>query len=158
MAVDIASKAFFGSLRNALHLNWPIVLVFACGLAIRLVALQHVAIINPDGILYINQAKAIAGGQWQLLREIQLPYVSLYPLLIAGIKHLVSDWILSGQLISLASSMGMLVVLYRLLRLFFDRIISQLTTLLYTVTPLFVRYSVDVMRDSLFWFFFTLAL
>lgn len=154
----MASKAFFGSLRNALQLHWPIVLVFACGLAIRLVALQHIAIINPDGILYINQAKAIAGGQWQLLREIQLPYVSLYPLLIAGIQHLVSDWILSGQLISLASSMGMLVVLYRLLRLFFDRIISQLTTLLYAVTPLFVRYSVDVMRDSLFWFFFTFAL
>ena len=136
----------------------PFICIVVFGFVLRLIALQQIAIINPDGILYIYQAKAIASGQWQLLRDFQLPYVSLYPLLIAGLQYLVSDWILSGQLISLASGMGMLLVVYRLLRLFFDRIISQLATLLYTVTPLFVRYSVDVMRDSLFWFFFSLAL
>jgi len=145
-------------MHKVLGRSWPFICIVAFGFALRLIALQQIAIINPDGILYIYQAKAIASGQWQLLRDFQLPYISLYPLLIAGLQHLVSDWILSGQLISLASGVGMLLVLYRLLRLFFDRIISQLAILLYAVTPLFVRYSVDVMRDSLFWFFFSLAL
>lgn len=136
---------------------WPLLLVLGTGLTVRLIALAQMAIINPDGILYIQQAKAISAGQWHLLDQ-SLPYVSLYPFLIAWLQHLVPDWILSGQLISLCFGMGMLLVVYQLLRLFHNPSISYLTTLLFALTPVFVRYSVDVMRDALFWFFFSLSL
>jgi len=136
---------------------WPLLLVLAIGLAVRLVALAHVTIINPDGILYIQQAKAISTGQWHLLNQ-SLSYVSLYPFLIAFVHCCVHDWILSGQLLSLCCGMGMLLVVHRTLRLFFLPSISWLTTLLFALTPVFVRYSVDVLRDALFWFFFALSL
>lgn len=137
---------------------WLFAAVLAAGLAVRLAALAQITIINPDGILYINQARAIWSGQWGLVDQCQLPYVSLYSFLIAFGYHLVPDWVLSGQLVSVACGMGMLVILYQLVRLFFDQIISSLTILLLAFTPIFVRYSVDVMRDALFWFLFSLAL
>jgi len=136
---------------------WPLFLVLAIGLAVRLIALAQMVVINPDGILYIQQAKAISTGQWHLLSQ-SLSYVSLYPFLIALVHCFVHDWILSGQLLSLCFSMGMLLVVYRILRLFFIPSISWLTTLLFALTPVFVRYSVDVLRDALFWFLFALAL
>ncbi|NLX19915.1 MAG: hypothetical protein GXY53_11660, partial [Desulfobulbus sp.] len=137
---------------------WPIAAVLAIGLAVRLIALAQVTIINPDGIFYISQAKAIWSGQWDLVNLCQLSYVSLYPFLIALGYYIVPDWILSGQLVALVCSMGMLFILYQLVRLFFNEIVSSLTILLLAVTPIFVRYSVDVMRDALFWFLFSLAL
>ena len=38
--------------------------VFALGFLLRLYAFHHTYIINPDGILYIQQARAIADGKW----------------------------------------------------------------------------------------------
>ena len=136
---------------------WPLLLVLGVGLAVRLVALAQVAIINPDGTLYIQQAKAISDGQWHQVVQ-PLFFVSLYPFLIAFLQFFTHDWILSGQLVSLCFGIGMLVVVFRILRLFFTPAVSCLTTLLVALTPLFVRYSVDVMRDAPCWFFFALSL
>jgi 4-amino-4-deoxy-L-arabinose transferase and related glycosyltransferases of PMT family len=146
-------RIFSTNLRAA----WPLLLVLGIGLAVRLVALIQLAVINPDGILYIQQAKALSTGQWHLLSE-SLSYVSLYPFLIAFLHYFVHDWVLSGQLVSLCFSMGMLLVVYRIARLFFTPAVSWLTTLLFALTPVFVRYSVDVMREAPFWFFFSLSL
>lgn len=152
-AAEISSQR-----KKALLDAWPLCLVFAAACAVRLVALAHVEIINPDGILYIYQAKAIAGGQWHLLNQCQLTFVSLYSCLIALLQLFVPSWTLSAQLVSLGAGMGMLFVLYPLLRLFFNPVVSRLTTLLLAFTPVLVRYSVDAMRDATAWFFFTAAI
>jgi len=121
---------------------------------IRIRALNNLSIINPDGIIYIYQAKAIASGQWDLLNQCQLPYVSLYPFLIAFFHLFTPSWATSAQWVSFCCGMGMLAVLYPLLRQSFDPAVSRLTTLLFALTPLLVRYSADAMRDATFWFFF----
>jgi len=144
--------------KRALLDAWPLFLVFAAACAVRLLALAHVEIINPDGILYIYQAKAIANGQWHLLNQCQLTFVSLYSCLIALFRMFVPSWTLSAQLVSLCAGMGMLFVLYPLLRLFFNPVVSRLTTLLFAFTPVLVRYGVDAMRDATAWFFFTAAI
>jgi hypothetical protein len=146
------------NLKEAIVAGWPLLLVFGVGLAIRVIALANINIINPDGILYIYQAKTIAAGQWHLLNQCQLTYVSIYPFLIAFFHLFVSSWPLSAQLVSLCSGFGMLLILYPLLRLFFNLVVSRLTTLLLALTPVFVRYSVDAMRDATYWLFFTAAL
>jgi len=132
--------------------------ILGIGLAIKAVAFANLSIINPDGVIYIFQAKAIASGQWNLLNQCQLPYVSLYPFLIALFHLYVSSWTTSAQLVSLCCGMGMLAALYLLLRYFFNHSVSALTTLLFALTPLLVRYSVDAMRDATFWFFFIAAM
>ncbi|PIE66969.1 MAG: hypothetical protein CSA23_06610 [Deltaproteobacteria bacterium] len=133
-------------------------MIFAIGLAVRLIALINLEIINPDGVLYIFQAKAVANGQWHLLNQCQLHFFSLYPVLVAVFWWVLSDWVLSAQLVSLLLGFGTLLILYRLLRLYIDAATAQLTILLYTMLPLMVRYSVDAMRDATFWFFFTAAI
>jgi len=147
-------KSTVGSLQTKLLKISTLFLVLCIGLFTRLIALHNLSIINPDGIIYIYQAKAIASGQWDLLNQCQLPYVSLYPFLIAFFHLFAPNWATSAQLVSLCCGMGMLAVLYPLLRQFFDPVVSRLTTLLFALTPLLVRYSADVMRDATFWFFF----
>lgn len=143
--------------RKRIQAVWLPLLVLGAGLAVWLVALAQIATINPDGIFYIQQAKAIATGQWHLL-EHSLSSVFLYPFLIAFLQYCIHDWILSGQLVSLCFGMGMLLVVYRVLRLFSVPAVSCLTTLLLALTPVFALYSVDVMRDALSWFFSSLSL
>lgn len=133
-------------------------IVFGIALMVRLIAFANLEIINPDGVLYIYQAKAIATGQWHLLNQCQLNFISLYPLLIAGVQWVISDWVLSAKLVSLCFGFAALIILYRLLILYFDTAIAQLTILLYAMLPVMVRYSVDAMRDATFWFFFTAAI
>jgi len=132
--------------------------IIASSAAIRVVALDNLSIINPDGVIYIYQAKAIASGQWNLLAQCQLPYVSLYSFLIAFAHLFTPSWTLGAQLVSLCCGTAMLAVLHPLLRQFFNPAVSALTTLLFALTPLLVRYSVDAMRDATFWFFFTAAM
>lgn len=132
--------------------------VLFLGVLIRWIALANIQIINPDGVLYIYQAKAIFNGQWNLLNECSLSYVSLYPFLIALFHGVVSRWILSAQLVSFTFGSAMLIPLYFLLRAFFNQTISRLTTLLFAFIPVFVRYSVDAMRDPVYWFLFTAAM
>lgn len=133
-------------------------LVFGIGFLIRCIAMANIHIINPDGVLYIYQAKAISSGQWNLLNDCQLKFITIYPFLIALFQVFVSKWIFSAQLVSFCFGFAMLIPLYLVLRQFFDCKISQLTTLLFALIPVFVRYSVDVMRDPVYWFFFTAAI
>jgi len=135
-----------------------LLILIGISLIFRIDALTNLTVINPDGIIYIYQAKAIAGGQWDLLNQCQLPYVSLYPFLIAFVHLFETSWTTSAQLVSLWCGMGMLAVLYPLLRHFFPPAVSALTTLLFALTPLLVRYSVDAMRDATFWFLFIAAM
>ncbi len=135
-----------------------LLLVLAAGLVVRIVALTQLTVVNPDGILYINQAKAIAAGQWSMLTHCQLPYISLYPFIISWYHAIIPDWLLSAQLVSLTFGMALLLVLYRLCRCFFDQFISCITVLMLAWTPLLVRMSVSAVRDSTSWFFYVAAL
>jgi hypothetical protein len=145
------------------HLLFPsesawLLIVFGIGLLIRCVAFFNIQIINPDGVLYIFQAKAISNGQWGLLNDCQLKYISLYPFFIALVQPIVSDWIVSAQLVSLFFGFAMLIPLHLVLRQFFSRPVSLLTTLMFAFIPVFVRYSVDAMRDASYWFFFAASI
>ena len=133
-------------------------LVFGLGLVIRGIAFYNIHIINPDGALYIYQAKAIAQGQWNLLNGCWLTYVTLYPLLIALAQTMVSDWVLSAQLVSFLFGFAMLIPVYLTLKQFCTRHVALVTTLMIAFTPVFVRYSVDAMRDATYWFFFAASI
>jgi hypothetical protein len=135
-----------------------LILVFILGFVIRLFACQYTYIVNPDGALYIHQAKAIYYGQWEELSSCVVSFVSSYPLLIVGGYAIFHDWIISAKFISLVFGSLTLVPVYLLLRRFLDRRISVLGTLVFSVTPLFVARSADVIRDPIYWFFAALGL
>ena len=94
-----------------------IYLVVLLGLAIRLVAWTNTSVVNPDGTLYIHQAKAIYYGHKEAL-FCGYSFIANYPVMIAGVFGIVQDWIFSARLVSLLFGTAALIPLYLLLREF----------------------------------------
>jgi len=138
------SKTFYA------YLIFPIIVL---GFAVRLFDCLNVGIINPDGVLYIHQARALYYGNWDQITTCALNYVSMYPLLIAGSYSIFHDWILSAQSISLIFGTLLLLPIYMLMRRFFDERTSAVTTLIVSLIPALVSRSADVVRDPVAWFF-----
>lgn len=131
--------------------------VILLGLMIRLYAFYYIPLINPDGTLYIQQAKAFYYGLRHSLTDCY-HYVSVYPILIAAVYSLLDDWILGARIISLFFGTMALIPLYGLIRRFFDNTVSSLTLLVFALIPPFIYVSRDVMRDPVYWFFSLLGL
>jgi 4-amino-4-deoxy-L-arabinose transferase-like glycosyltransferase len=134
------------------------VLVFILGFVIRLFACQYTYIVNPDGALYIHQARAIYYGQWDQLSSCVVNFLSNYPLFIVMSYAIFNDWIVSAKAVSLIFGSMTLIPVYLFLRRFLDQRISVLSTLVFAVNPLFVARSADVIRDPIYWFFSSLGL
>ena len=134
------------------------IFVFTLGFVIRLFACQYTYIVNPDGGLYIHQAKAIYYGQWDQLSSCGVSFVSNYPIFIVGGYTIFHDWIISAKAVSLIFGSMTLIPIYFLLLRFLDGKICILSALVFAVTPLFVARSADVIRDPIYWFFAALGL
>ncbi|MFZ5773925.1 MAG: glycosyltransferase family 39 protein [Thermodesulfobacteriota bacterium] len=120
--------------------------------AIRLYAIQHATVINVDGPLYIQQAKAVATGDWSGAL-CSLPFLSATPVLIRLFQTIFDDWLLAGRMVSLCFGTLALVPLHGLFRQFFGRGESLAAALLMAALPTWVSNSVDVVRDPVCWFF-----
>lgn len=129
------------------------IFVFILGFVIRLFACQYTYIVNPDGGLYIHQARVIYYGQWEQMSSCMINFVSSYPLLIVGGYTIFHDWIISAKAVSFLFGSMTLIPIYLLLRRFLHRKICFLSLLVFAVTPLFVARSADVIRDPIYWFF-----
>lgn len=126
--------------------------VIAAGVAIRAVAAIYTCVINPDGMVYIQQAKAIYHGDWPLLKSC-MPFVSSYPFLIAAAYWVFPSWIDSARLVSVFFGSLTLVPLYFLLKRFTDQRTACVVVLLYAFMPVLVGGSADLIRDPICWFF-----
>lgn len=135
---------------------WPF-FVILLGFSFRLYSFYFTPVVNQDAVIYINQAKAVYYGQYRDL-TLCYPYVSIYPITIALCYKFIGDWIVSGATVSILFSTLMLIPLYLLLRRFFDRNISTLALLVFSVCPTFVGLSHMIIRGPIYWFFATLGI
>jgi len=71
-------------------------LTILLGAAVRVFASLHTYIINPDGIYYIHQAKAIYFAEWDALTSCHINFVSIYPFLISAGYVLFLEWIMAA--------------------------------------------------------------
>lgn len=136
---------------------WMMVLVVLAGIAIRVFTAFNTCIINPDGMVYIQQAKAIYFGDWHLLKSC-VPFVSNYPFFIAGVYVVYPDWIVAARGVSVFFGSLTLIPLYFLIRRFVDERTSFLCTLVYAFIPFLVGGSADLIRDPICWFFLVCGL
>ena len=146
------------------NISLPAYGVLFVGLVLRLIAWANTSVINPDGALFIHQARALYFGQMDTLFCVQSDLPN-YPIMIAGAYWLFHDWVFSARIVSFVFGFGTLIPLYFLFKRFFDDRVSVLGTLVFAVIPIFVGSSVDLIRDPILWFFaalgfywFTLAL
>ena len=129
--------------------------ILLAGFAIRLLLFIQPYTINPDGVLYIQQAQALALHDFKAVTACGLTFVSTYPLLVAMAHGLVHDWLFSARLISLIFGTLTLVPIFLTANLFFNRRISSVVCLVYAMIPAMVTGSVAVIRDPTCWFFMT---
>ncbi|MCJ7541168.1 MAG: glycosyltransferase family 39 protein, partial [Desulfobacterales bacterium] len=137
--------------------RWFLV-VLSIGICLRTWAVWKTVLINPDGALYIYQAKMLVGGNWHKLTSCGISFISIYPFLITGAHFLVNDWILSAQMVSAIFSTATLFPIYFLCRRFFDIRVAALSTLIAALNPVMCSRSGDVVRDPVYWFFLALGL
>ncbi len=146
------------SYRITLVKSFTIISIILLGFFIRLYACMYTSIVNPDGALYIHQARAIYYGAWDQLTSCGINYVSSYPLLIAAAYTLFHDWVTAARFISLLFGSLTILPAYLLLRRFYRFHVTLGGTLIFAVMPLFVGGSADVIKEPFAWFFALLGL
>lgn len=130
---------------------WPLFAILALGFFMRLYTCSNTYIVNPDGPLYIHQARAIYFNQLNQLTSCGLTYLSPYPFFIAGAYTLLSDWVASARAVSLLFGTMTLLPLYLLLRRFTERRISLICLLIFALNPTLVDASADVIKEPVSW-------
>jgi 4-amino-4-deoxy-L-arabinose transferase-like glycosyltransferase len=125
---------------------------------LRLYALFNTPVINHDGVLYINQARAIVNNDWGLAKQCGYDFISLYHLLIPPFYRVFGDWILAAQAISFIFGTCAVIPFYFTLRHFSPARTSFIASLAFAVNPFFVSYSVELVKDPIFWFFALLGI
>lgn len=135
-------------------ISWILLLV----IFIRLYACLTTYIVNPDGVHYIYQARAIYYGQWSKLTACHLNYISVLPFLIASSFAVVRDWIIAGRMVTFVFSTATLIPLFFILKRFLNKTACHLTVLVYAFIPVLVNRTSDVVRGPIFWFFLCLGM
>jgi hypothetical protein len=135
-----------------------IVWIFLFGFLVRLYTAFNTYVVNPDGTIYIHQAKALFYAQWDQLTSCGINYLSIYPFLIVGAHSVFQEWIISGRAVSMLFGFLTLVPLYLICRLFFQRTLSGMILLILVMIPFLVDTCADVVRDPVSWFFVVLGL
>jgi len=127
-------------------------------LAFRLYAFLNTSVINSDGVYYINQARALFNNDWDMAKNCGFDFISLYHLLIPLFYRLLGDWIYAGQSISILFGTISVIPFYFTLRRFFSLSTSMTAGLAFAVNPFFISYSVELVKDPIFWFFALLGI
>jgi hypothetical protein len=130
-----------------------IVGIFLFGVLVRLYIAFNTYVVNPDGTIYIHQAKALFYAQWDQLTSCGINYLSIYPFLIVGANYLFQDWIIAARAVSMLFGCLALIPLYLVCRLFFQRSISGMILLILVMIPFLVDTCADIVRDPVGWFF-----
>lgn len=134
------------------------ILIILLGFAIRLFSFHYTYIINPDGVLYIHQARAIYYGIKDAILTCSMGYLSNYSILIVLAYKIFGDWVIAAKSVSLFFGTITLIPLYFLMKRFLHDKIALLSILVFALIPVFVDRSVDGVRDPVYWFFSVLGL
>lgn len=129
---------------------WPVLIVLL-GAVLRVYSALSTPIINMDGALYIQQAKALSLGLPEAVTACY-PYFSSYPVLIAAAYKLAGNWVAAAKGVSVFFGVLSLLPLWGLLRRFVDRPAAGAALLCFAVTPAFVELSREVIRGPVYWF------
>ena len=112
--------------------------------------------ICPDAVLYIGLGRAIEAGHYQeALGQIRF---NIYPLILSGLHHLGLSWETAGVAWGVGISSCTVLPLFGWIRRAFSRQVAIAACILYAIHPGLIRWSVEIVRDSTFWFLLALSL
>ena len=123
------------------------------GFIFRLYPLIYKNIINPDGVRYINQAKAILAGNFGLAIDCGFEFLSIYHFLIPAFYKIFENWIFAAKSITFLFGTLTIIPFYLIANRFFRNTTALLATLAFSINPFLVSHSEDLIRGPIFWFF-----
>jgi 4-amino-4-deoxy-L-arabinose transferase-like glycosyltransferase len=133
----------------------PAALLALCLLP-RMVMAWKIPGICPDGVHYIGLGKAFEAGNFeQALGSIRF---NIYPLILAGLHRAGLGWETAGIAWGVVISSCAVLPLYGWIRRTADQATALGGCFLYAVHPGLVRWSIEIIRDSTFWFLLALSI
>lgn len=116
------------------------------GFVFRLYPLNYNNIINPDGVWYINQAKAIFDGDFELALNCGYKFISIYHTLIPIFYTFFGDWILAAKSVSMLFGTLTIIPFYLIIRQLFREPTVYAATLAFAINPFLVSHSEDLIK------------
>jgi 4-amino-4-deoxy-L-arabinose transferase-like glycosyltransferase len=129
-----------------------IFILLGIGFLTRIILFSQIYLISLDGAFqYIPVAKLFAWGEYgKALNQPQLP---LYPFLMAILSKVIGDFEVSGQIISITTSILAVIPFFLLGKSLFGQNAAFWAGIFYFLNPEMLQCSVDVLKEGLLIFF-----
>jgi 4-amino-4-deoxy-L-arabinose transferase-like glycosyltransferase len=125
-------------------------LLLALCFGIKIYMFFSTYVIARDSVQYMGMAELFLEGRFLAALEYITP--PFYPLLLAGMKLVISDPEIAGKLVSLLLGTCTFFPLYYLGKRFFEQKVVFIGLLLFAIHPYLVRYSAEILSESTFIF------
>jgi len=125
-------------------------------LSVRIYLSFFTYVIKNDSVAFMQNAKYFAGGDF--LSGLRHDYHPLYSFLMAVMYKAIPDMEISGTIVSVSFGTLTVIVFYLIGKSVFDRRISFVSSVILALHPYAVRFSVDIISESTYFFFFISAL
>mgnify|MGYP001413254857 FL=1 len=113
-------------------------------------------VIKNDSVAFIQNAKYFADGDF--LSGLRHDFHPLYSFLMAVLYKAIPDMELSGTIVSISFGTLTVIVFYLIGKSVFGRKVSFVSSVVLALHPYAVRFSVDIISESTYFFFFISAL
>jgi len=138
------------------RVGWLLLGLVLLALLPRAVMALKVKSVCPDGVLYIQLARAIENGDVKAaMREMR---INVYPVILMGMHRLGLEWETAGKVWGVVIASLVVLPLFGLARRQFNDRVATVACLLYIFHGKLIVWSPELIRDQTFWFAFTLSL
>ncbi|HRS49072.1 MAG TPA: glycosyltransferase family 39 protein [Thermovirgaceae bacterium] len=133
--------------------SFPFAVVLAIALVLRIYTAVVSGVPNSDAAYYIDHARIIYHGLWNVIDTRESFFFSLYPFFIAAVYPLAGNWIAAAYAVSVILGVWLLFPVYRLSQLYLRGDAALLVSLTFAVLPTLVFAGAQMLRDPVFWLF-----
>ena len=142
--------------KGSLSINKRFYLILLVGLLLRAFDVVNAVIIERDGITYALMGENFTRGAFkEALSGVFPPF---YPLMIGFFHFLVPDIELAGRLVSLVFGVLLIYMCFLFFKRFLDEKKALIGALFVAIHPYLVKYSAQVLSESLAIFLFTVTI
>jgi 4-amino-4-deoxy-L-arabinose transferase-like glycosyltransferase len=125
-------------------------------LSVKIYLNSFTYVIRNDSVAFMRCARFFADGDF--LSGLRHDYHPLYSFLMAVMYKVIPDMEISGTIVSVSFGTLTVIVFYLIGKSVFDRRISFVSSVILALHPYAVRFSVDIISESTYFFFFISAL
>ena len=156
ISTDMKTIALDSDRKTSLFNDRYIWILLIISLSVRIYLSFFTYVIQNDSVAFMQNARYFADGDF--LSGLRHDYHPLYSFLMAVMYKVIPDMEISGTIVSVSFGTLTVIVFYLIGKSVFDRKISFVSSVILALHPYVVRFSVDIISESTYFFFFISAL